>query len=167
MKLSGKPLITHGRVLASTAFVVAFALSLTMLRPAHLCAYRQTALVSSAFRGNVRTMKLLLAAGADVNEFGCPAERCRTPLVAAAEANELEAVQLLLVRGADINKKLRRGQTALLLASYHGDTDMVKLLLSRGADPNADCDGDTALGWAKQKGHMEIVNLLVAAGARR
>lgn len=112
-------------------------------------------------------MKLLMAVGADVNEFECQTVRCRTPLIAAAQGGRCEALQLLLTRGAAVNNKMKRGQTALMFASYYGHTEAVKLLLSNGADVNADFEGDTALSWAKQKGHREIADLLIATGATR
>ena len=54
-----------------------------------------------------------------------------------------------------------------MFASYYGHTEAVRLLLTSGADVNADFEGDTALSWAKQKGHGEIADLLIASGATR
>ena len=156
-------IITHSRVGAAIAFVGAFAFSLVLFAWPH----RQSIFVYASLTGNVGTMKLLLALGVDVNGFEGEQASGLTPLIAAASANKLEAVELLLARGADVNLRLRRGQTALMFASYHGDTEMAKLLLSKGADPNADWLGDTALSWARQKGHPQIVSLLVASGATR
>ena len=51
-----------------------------------------------------------------------------------------------------------------MFASYYGHTEIVRFLLAHGANANADFEGDTALGWAKEKDHTDIVNLLVAAG---
>ncbi len=112
-------------------------------------------------------MKLLLAVGADANEFECQTDRCRTPLIAAAQGGRCEAVQVLLARGANVNKRMKRGQTALMFASYYVHTEVVRLLLTNGADVNADFEGDTALSWTKQKGNGEIANLLIASGATR
>ena len=166
--LSAKKMITRRRVAAVAAFTGAIVFSLVLLSWPNLRNYRQPAFVESAFNGNVGRLKLLLAVGADANEFECHTARCRTPLIAAAGAGQYEAVQLLLARGADVNKRMKRGQTALMFASYHGHTELVRLLLASGADVNADFEGeDTALSWAKQKGHAEIVNLLMATGATR
>ena len=160
-------MITGRRIAAVVAFTVALVLSLVLLSWPNVRNYRQAAFVESALNGNVGWMKLLLAAGADVDEFECPTARCRTPLIAAAQGGRCEALQLLLARGADVNKKMKRGQTALMFASYYGHTEAVRLLLTSGADVNADFEGDTALSWAKQEGHGEIADLLIATGATR
>jgi uncharacterized protein len=162
-----KKMIIGRRVAAAIAFTGAIVFSLALLSWPNLYHYRQLAFVESALNGNIGSMKLLLALGADVNEFECQAPRCRTPLIAAAEAGQSEAVQLLLARGADVNKKMKRGQSALMFASYHGHAELARLLLENGADVNADFEGDTALSWARQKGHAEIVNLLIGTGATR
>jgi ankyrin repeat protein len=45
----------------------------------------------------------------------------------------------------------------------HGDLAMCKLLLERGADgAHRDEKGKTALGYAKEEGHSEVVALLSA-----
>lgn len=162
-----KKMIIGRRVPAAIAFTGAIVFSLVLLSSPNLRNYRQVSFVESAYNGNIGCMKLLMAVGADANEFECQNARCRTPLIAAAEAGQYEAAQLLLARGADVNKRMTRGQTALMFASYHGHTELVRLLLGNGADVNADFEGDTALNWAKQKGHAEIVNLLIATGATR
>ena len=132
-----------------------------------LRSYRQTVFVESAFRGNVSRMRILLALGANVDEPACRNFLCPPPIVAAAFDEHSEGVELLLDRGANVNSKMERGQTALMVAAYYGHANTVRLLLSRGADINAQFDGDTALTWAKQKGHTEIVDLLAKAGAVR
>jgi|SRR5215216_6728919 len=162
-----KKMITGRRVAAAIAFAGAMVFSLVLLSWPNLRNYRQVAFVESALNGNVVRMNLLMAVGADVNEFECQTARCRTPLIAAAGAGQYEASQLLLARGADVNKKMKRGQTALMFASYYGRTEVVRLLLTSGADVNADFEGDTALSWAKQKGHAEVADLLIGAGATR
>jgi hypothetical protein len=162
-----KRIVTAKRFGAASAFFGAVCLSLLLFVWPKFQSYRQSFLVYSSLNGSISKMKLSLVLGADANEAECEAANCWTPLVAAAAANQPEAVQLLLERGADVNKKLKRGQTALMIASYHGDTELVRLLISSGADVNVDCEGDTALSWARQKNHAEIISLLVAAGATR
>ena len=46
-----------------------------------------------------------------------------------------------------------------------GDVAEVRRLLDVGANPNAADDGFTALMWATYKGHAEIAEILLAAGA--
>lgn len=54
----------------------------------------------------------------------------------------------------------------LVDAAMRGDAAEVRSLLEDGADPNAARgDGMTALHWAGERGHVEVVRTLVAAGA--
>jgi ankyrin repeat protein len=55
---------------------------------------------------------------------------------------------------------------ALVEGSLQGRLSLVRSMLERGADVNfVDDDGFTALCVASQEGHLEIVDVLVAAGA--
>jgi hypothetical protein len=54
----------------------------------------------------------------------------------------------------------------LRAAALHGDLDTVSRLLREGVDPNDD-ENETALHKAAFRGHLEIVQVLLAAGARR
>ena len=60
-------------------------------------------------------------------------------------------------------------EEALLKAARTGDAEHVKVILRSPAGLNLNCrgswDGMTALHWAVEKGHMEVVQALVAAGA--
>jgi ankyrin repeat protein len=54
----------------------------------------------------------------------------------------------------------------LLKAAEEGKTDVVRSLIAKGADVNAkDKEGKTALAYAKENSHTEIVQLLKQAGA--
>ncbi|MDR3405762.1 MAG: ankyrin repeat domain-containing protein [Chthoniobacter sp.] len=54
---------------------------------------------------------------------------------------------------------------ALIDAAKHGDCVAARDAPRRGADANAVIDQWTALLWAAQEGHTEIVDLLLDAGA--
>ena len=105
-----------------------------------------TPLHDAAYRGYADVVKLLLAAGADVNakdSFG------DTPLHAAAINGQADVVKLLLAAGADVNAKGWIGYTPLHHAAYDGHADVAKLLLAAGADVNArNTVGDTPLDAA-------------------
>lgn len=58
--------------------------------------------------------------------------------------------------------------TALMRAAGHGRRPLVELLLARGADPKAlDILGRSTAAWADRAKDLELVELLVTAGAER
>ena len=111
-------------------------------------------------------------------------------ILPALAHGEFEAVELLINNNATIDlpvatgtgrlsetKKLLSGpedqnlQLALSFAAQHGRTEILKLLLTHGADPNLyNPKGahtfSTPLHQAVISDHLEIVQLLVDAGAR-
>jgi len=86
-------------------------------------------------------------------------------LLEAAAENEVSQVKLLLDSGADIDCTTDDGWTPLVEAVLHGP-ELTRLLLSRGANPNiASVHGYTALHRAAGHGNVEVVQLLLDAGA--
>jgi len=69
------------------------------------------------------------------------------------------AVKMLLDQKADPNMVDREEHfTALMYAAAEGQLEVVKILLSYKADPNLkDIDGDDALTFARNNGHMAVV----------
>jgi ankyrin repeat protein len=126
-------------------------------------AEKDTALVKEARAGRVEVVRLLLAAGANVNaqnRYGS------TALREAAMHGHVEAVRLLLAAKADVNMQNQNGDTALIEAARDGRVDIVQLLLAAKADVNAQSQwGHTALIYAARGGSVEVVQLLLAAGA--
>ncbi len=54
----------------------------------------------------------------------------------------------------------------LMDAARNGDVASVRSLLAEGADPSAaQGDGMTALHWAAERGHAQVAELLLSAGA--
>jgi uncharacterized protein len=87
------------------------------------------------------------------------------PLVEAVLNNNLKAVTALLVQGADANAKSNVGIPVLLVAIRRESAPIVEALLKRGADPNVR-DADTDFTPILEAiGRVEIVKLLLAAGA--
>jgi ankyrin repeat protein len=75
----------------------------------------------------------------------------------------------LLEAGADVNARHEYGFTALYLASLKGNKDLVKLLLAQPGiklDATNQDEGATALMAAAEAGQAEIVEMLLAAGAK-
>jgi uncharacterized protein len=92
-----------------------------------------TALLFAARSGDLGSAKLLVDAGADVNDADAWGV---TATMMAAHAGFAEIVELLLDRGADPNAA-KPGFTALQAAIMRRHTGMVTALLGHGADPNA------------------------------
>src|SRR5437764_2511357 len=92
-----------------------------------------TALLFAARVGDVVSAKLLLAAGANVNDADAWGV---TATVLAAHSGYREIVELLLDKGADPNLAAA-GFTALHEAIMRRDEKMAAALLDHGADPNA------------------------------
>jgi len=92
-----------------------------------------TALMFAARVGDLESAKLLVAAGADVNDSDAWGV---TATVLAAHSGFGELVDFLLGQGADPNLATP-GFTALHEAIMRRDEKMAKALLAHGADPNA------------------------------
>src|SRR3977135_4663641 len=109
-----------------------------------------TAFMFAAREGDLSSAKLLLAAGANVNDadaWGISA------LVLAAHSGYRELVDFLLENGADPNAAAA-GFSSLQIAIMRRDEKMAGALLARGADANA------RLGtWARPRRAPKDVNV--------
>jgi ankyrin repeat protein len=153
-----------------------------------------TPLVFAAREGDLETAKVLLDAGADVNQT---TEYGWSPLLVAANNRNYKLGALLLERGADPNIANKGGWTPLYLATDNrniegGDypvpkpdmdhLEFIKLLLDKNADPNVKVKentlsrtiftmqwffepGATAFVRAAQSSDLELMKLLLAHGA--
>ena len=92
-----------------------------------------TALLFAARNGDVATARVLLQAGADVDDTAAAGT---SALVIAAHSGHRALAELLLERGADPNTA-EAGYTALHAAVLRGEGALVRALLAHGADPNA------------------------------
>ena len=79
----------------------------------------------------------------------------------AAWTGNVSRYLFLLERGADVEAvEVAAGESALMLACYSGHCEAARLLVEHGgASANAAMtnDGVTALIWARQEGHLEIL----------
>ncbi|MBV8844912.1 MAG: ankyrin repeat domain-containing protein [Bryobacterales bacterium] len=173
------------------AFVAAFG---ARGRPAVKDGGALTPLIYAVRSNDVESAKVLLDAGADVNQtsgYGW------SPLLVATQNRYYKLAAYLISRGADVNLANKGGWTPLYLATDNrniesGDypvrrpdmdhLDFIKLLLDKGANVNArmkdstetrtvftnqwlDENGATAFLRASQSGDIELMKLLLAHGA--
>lgn len=139
-----------------------------------------TALLFAARQGAVDSARLLLAAGANVNDT---APDGRSALLVAAHSGHRELVELLLARGANPNASAA-GYTALHAAVLQDDQGMLDALLAAGARPDAQVTeatrvtrngqvlmigehllGATPFALAAKFAEADMMRTLLAAGA--
>lgn len=121
----------------------------------------------AAHQGNTAELRRLLDTGIDPNTI---ASDTTTPLHWAASWDREEAGLLLLERGADPGVVDDEGETPLHLAARKGHSEprlVERMLRFPGLDLNAKEGkrGWTALHGAAQRGRMDIVRILLDAGA--
>jgi len=76
----------------------------------------------------------------------------------AAGNGDMTAVKLFLDAGMDVNEG---GSAAIGVAAGRGKIEMVKFLLAKGSKATSN-----ALQYARTRGHKDIEQMLVAAGAK-
>ena len=86
---------------------------------------RNTDLIEAATNGPATSVRLLLAAGADMNATD---NAGYTALIVAAAHGHAEIVRLLLAAGADTEATNRDGNTASILAERNGHSEIVRLI---------------------------------------
>jgi len=116
-------------------------------------------LLVAAERGDVATLKRLIAAGASLHPVDSAK---RTPLLIAVEAGQIEAAVLLMEAGASVNAQAANLDTPWLLAGALGRTEMLRHMIPRRPDfAVRNRFGGTALIPACERGHVETVGLLL------
>lgn len=130
-----------------------------------------TPLMRAAF--DYEKLKLLVERGADVKARSAIGNSVL--MLAARPHSSHRAVELLLAHGVDAAATNRFGANALMAAVAGGDIKSVRLLLKHGATvaaqgpPNPENfilgGGRSPLMWAAFRGEVEILNLLIEAGA--
>jgi hypothetical protein len=118
----------------------------------------------AAAEGDAAGIGALLAQGADPKAVDGAG---RTALHVAAFASQHEALRALTAGGGDINALENDRYDVITIAAVMGDARMVKLAVELGGNPKrmtSRYDG-TALIASSHRGHVEVVQALIDAGA--
>eukprot|EP01087_Luapelamoeba_hula_P015003 TRINITY_DN4450_c1_g1_i1.p1 TRINITY_DN4450_c1_g1~~TRINITY_DN4450_c1_g1_i1.p1 ORF type:complete len:653 (+),score=142.19 TRINITY_DN4450_c1_g1_i1:134-2092(+) len=139
---------------------------------ASLASKGATALWIAANNGHVETVKALVNGGGDLNVC---ANDGSSPFYQACKWDKKEVVQAILDlprdKWPDINKatKVDNDASPLYIACDGNRTDIVRLLIERCGETldleKRNKNGSTGLYAASQFGHLEIVQVLIEAGA--
>lgn len=141
----------------------------------NLCTVYSTPLMNAAAYNRCEAIKILLDCGADINQKRPDG---LTALHIAARTNSRDALVLLLACEAQINATNNNQTTALTHAIAQVKYNVAQFLITHGADVNIKTSyGMSALAFAVQnkrnerdkekvKEHQEIIDLLIAHGAR-
>jgi ankyrin repeat protein len=121
--------------------------------------FGDTALMQAAERGAAGCVRLLLAAGGDLHRQDHVHEQ------AVNKAATPEVLRLLVGAGADIDFIGGQGDTILHSAAGHGDVPLAACALELGAKPQLESATIQPLHTAVQGDQVEIVRMLLAAGA--
>ena len=120
------------------------------------------ALVDAAYQGDVKKLRQMIQAGADVN---LPDFRGDYPVHGAIQTFEIACLKILLQAGAEVNALSSFLSTPFLDACRSGSIKAMTILLEHGADPHArDRGGLTALHLAAESGSLEAVVALLEQG---
>src|SRR6476620_2205427 len=92
-----------------------------------------------------------------------PKQALNDQLYEAVRKGDAAAVTAALDKGADVNAKFRYGTTALFKAAERGNAEVAKVLLDHGADVDVKDTfyKATAMSWALQNDHYDVVRLLL------
>ncbi|HEU0176394.1 MAG TPA: M56 family metallopeptidase [Blastocatellia bacterium] len=145
-----------------------------------------TPLINAAEGGHVDVVSLLLDRGANIDHID---PECQNALIRASEKGRLEVVKLLVARGADVNAQAWYPRTrTIVVKNAKGETmiytldiervkkdkirEIVKEIVKKDGtreivdDVTKKGEWRTPLSMAKRGGHEDVVDFLLASGAR-
>ncbi len=115
--------------------------------------------------GDLEKVKTILQCQAEW--LNSPDQNQKTPLHLALESGHADIAKYLIGQGADINLKDKDKAAPLHNAAYLGNLEIVDILLKKGAVSlnEGNFRGQTPLHFACERGHPEVANRLLDAGA--
>ena len=118
-------------------------------------------LLAAAAQGRASEVENLVRAGEDLEVRD---DNGRTPLLVAAYRRDPAVAKALIEAGANINALDNQSYDAVTIAAVANDLPMLKLLLASGANARAITSpyGGSALIASSHRGHVEVVELLIA-----
>lgn len=130
-----------------------------------------TSLILAACGGNIDLVEYLLTRGSNLNDRNNNGD---SALLLAAYCSHRDLVDWLLHNGSCLSEKNKTGMGVLISAANGGDCETVELLLQRIAEAGPGCEdglehtdegGYTPLLLAAQRGHFDVVKMLLAYGS--
>uniref|UniRef100_A0A8C2PWW8 Ankyrin repeat domain 6 n=1 Tax=Cyprinus carpio TaxID=7962 RepID=A0A8C2PWW8_CYPCA len=123
----------------------------------------RTPLHLAAYKGHIVVVRILLAAGCDLD---IQDDGDQTALHRAAVLGNADVISALIQEGCALDRQDKDGNTALHEAAWHGFGQSVKLLVKAGANVHAkNKAGNTALHLACQNGHALSSKVLLLGGS--
>ena len=116
---------------------------------------------------SVEYVRILVEAGADTNARDDDGNPMLYRAIIQGDSAAPELVRILAEAGADVNARDDGGDPILYWAMLQDNAvELVRILVEAGADVNARDDDDRSmLYWAAIKDNLEVVQILVDAGA--
>lgn len=137
----------------------ACAVALTLCLAAYGAPASGSPVADAAMKGDLATVKTLLAQKADVN---APQPDGATAIQWASYMNNLPLADVLIKGRADVKLANHDGATPLSLAAINGSAPMIEKLLQAGADADErQPNGETVLMLASRNGNVAAIKVLV------
>lgn len=132
--------------------------------PSKIEAAGYTGLLAAAYNGDIKQIRLLTVQGNDIHVRDAAG---RTPAHVAAFQSHGKVLEALVRAGADINALEGDAYDVITIAAVANDPKILRMALSLGGNPGnvtSRYEG-TALIAAAHLGHVEVVKILINAGA--
>ena len=121
-----------------------------------------TPLAAAVQTGDASAVEMFIECGARVDTADSQGD---TALFHAVKGGLFGVCRLLLEAGARCNNKNAAGTYPLCIAAKYGNSEITRLLIDSGCDVNVLSRSGTALYAAVERQHLNVLRVLIAAGA--